>query len=66
MAGVHKYAKEQNIEITVVCDTWRLCREEAAAKTNDWYGRAARPFTSYRDLLALKDVDAVMIASCDH
>jgi len=66
MPGVHKYAKEQNIEITAVCDTWRLRREEAAAKTKEWYGRKARQFTSYRDLVALKDVDAVMIASCDH
>lgn len=66
MPGVHQYAKEQNIEITAVCDPWRLRREAAAAKTKEWYGREARQFTSYRDLLALEDVDAVMIASCDH
>ena len=32
----------------------------------EWYGRPARQFVSYRDILALEDVDAVMIASCDH
>jgi len=66
MPGVNQHAKEQNIEITAVCDTWRLRREMAVAKTKEWYGREARAFVSYRDLLALKDVDAVMIASCDH
>jgi predicted dehydrogenase len=38
----------------------------ASAATKEWYGREARKFSSYRDLLALKDIDAVMIASCDH
>ncbi len=66
MPGIHAHDKEQNIEVTAVCDPWRLRREEASAKAKEWYGREARPFASYRDLLALKDVDAVMIASCDH
>jgi predicted dehydrogenase len=66
MAGVNKHAESQNIEITAVCDPWRLRREEASAQAKEWYGRAARQFVSYRDLVALDDVDAVMIASCDH
>jgi len=66
MPGVHEHAKSQNIEITAVCDPWRLRQEEAATKAKEWYGREARKFSSYRDLIALKDVDAVMIASCDH
>lgn len=66
MPGVHKHDKSENIEITAVCDPWRVAREQAAAKTKEWYGREARQFSSYRDLLALEDVDAVMIASCDH
>jgi predicted dehydrogenase len=66
MAGVHKHSESQNIKITAVCDPWRVRREEAAAKVKEWYGLEARKFVSYHDLLALKDVDAVMIASCDH
>jgi len=66
MAGVHKHQDTQNFEITAVCDPWRLRQEAAAAKTKEWYGREARKFSSYRDVLGLKDVDAVMIASCDH
>ena len=66
MAGINKHVKEQNFEVTAVCDPWRLRREEASAKAEQWYGRAARKFVSYRDLVALDDVDAVMIASLDH
>ena len=66
MAGIHAHDQTQNLEITAVCDPWRLARERAAGKAKEWYGREPRPFVSYRDLLALADVDAVMIASCDH
>ncbi|MBN2270598.1 MAG: Gfo/Idh/MocA family oxidoreductase [Sedimentisphaerales bacterium] len=66
MAGVNEHAKGQNIEITAVCDPWRVRQEVASEQAKKWYGRAARKFTSHRDLLALEDVDAVMIASPDH
>ena len=66
MAGVHNHQDTQNFEITAVCDPWRVRQEMASAKAKEWYGREARMFSSYRDLLALKDVDAVMIASPDH
>ena len=66
MPGVNKHAKTQNIEITAVCDPWLLRQQAASAKVKEWFGRDARQFSSYRDLLALKEVDAVMIASCDH
>jgi len=66
MGGVHKFDKEQNVEFTAVADPWRLRRERAAARCKEWYGRPAREFSSYRDIMALKDIDAVMIASCDH
>ena len=66
MPGVHAHDKQQNVEITAVSDPWRPRRERAAARCQEWYGRAARQFVSYRDIMGLKDVDAVMIASCDH
>ena len=66
MPGIYRHAKEQNIEVTAVCDPWRQRREQGAAKAKESYGREPRQFVSYRDLLALDDVDAVMIASCDH
>ena len=66
MQGVQRHAEAINLEITAVADPWRLHRERAAERTREWYGRQARQFVSYRDVVALDDVDAVMIASCDH
>ncbi len=65
MAGVHPHDKAQNVEFVAVCDPWRLAREKAAGLCKDWYGIEAKQFTSYRDLLEYKDIDAVMIASPD-
>ncbi len=66
MPGINKHAKTENIEVTAVCDPWRVARQQAAGLAKEWYGREARQFVTYRDLVALEDVDAVMIASCDH
>ena len=66
MKGIHAHAKAQNVEIIAVADPWSLRREEASALCKEWYGRAAHMFSSYRDLLAVKDLDAVTIASPDH
>jgi predicted dehydrogenase len=66
MPGVHAYDRQQNVEFTAVSDPWRIRRERAAARCQQWYGRPARQFRSYRDILALPDIDAVMIASCDY
>ena len=66
MPGVHKHDKEMNIEITAVCDPYRVARENANNLVKDWYGREARQVGNYKELLALDHLDAVMIASCDH
>ncbi len=66
MVGMHRYDKEQNAEFVVVCDPWRVAREQAAAMAKEWYGTEPRQCVSYRDVMAMDDVDAVMIASPDH
>ncbi len=66
MDGVYKHAKEMNVEITALCDPWRVAREEANVKVKKWFGRDARQVVSYRELLALDNLDAVMIATPDH
>ncbi len=66
MTGIYKHVKETNFEIIAVADTWSKAREEANAKVKEWFGRDAKQFASYKDVLAMKDVDAVMIATPDH
>ncbi len=66
MNGIYKHAEAMNAEIVAVCDPWRLSREETNAKVKEWYKHDAKQFVSYRDLLGMKDLDAVMIASPDH
>jgi predicted dehydrogenase len=56
----------QNVEITVVCDLWKLNREKAAAANEKYYGRAPRAIQHLEELLPLKDVDAVIISTPEH
>ncbi len=66
MAGLRVHAEQEGVDVTAVCDPWRERREGMAARLKGWYGREPRQFASYRELLACQDLDAVMIASCDH
>lgn len=66
MEGINTHAKAMNVEIVAVCDPWRIAREQANQKVKKWFGRDADQCVSYRDLLAMKNIDAVMIASPDH
>src|SRR5580692_9803209 len=56
----------QNAEMTVVCDLWKLNREKAAATNAKYYGRAPRTFQYLEEVLALKDVDGVIISTPEH
>lgn len=66
MTGIYKHVKETNFEIVALADPWSKSREMANAKVKEWFGREAKAFVSYRDLLAMDGIDAVMIASPDH
>src|SRR5260370_24015453 len=48
-----------NVEMTAVCDLWKVNRERAADKANQGYGRAPRSLKNPEALLELKDVEAV-------
>lgn len=65
MKGLYKHVKETNFEIVALADPWRLSRERANGLVKEWFGRDAKQFVSYRQLLEVKDLDAVTIASCD-
>lgn len=53
-------------EMTAVCDLWKANREEAVAKGQEYYSRAPRAFQYLEDVLALKDVDGVLISTPEH
>jgi len=64
MAGIAPYAKQQNIEVTAVCDPCGCARKsrppQPTRHTGGRRGNSPRFATS-----CLKDIDAVMIASPD-
>jgi len=57
---------KHNVEVTAVCDLWKVNRERAAARAEKTYGRAPRSFQHLEDLLALEDVDGVLISTPEH
>jgi predicted dehydrogenase len=54
-----------NLEMIAVCDLWSVNRERAAKAAADEYGRAPQAFQYVEDLLASRDVDAVIISTAD-
>ena len=58
--------KEKNLGVVAVCDLWKLNREKAAADCKIKFGGDVRQFKYSEDLLALPELDAVMIATGDH
>jgi predicted dehydrogenase len=66
LAYIASQLKEQkNVEMTAVCDLWKVNREKAASAAEKVYGRTPRAFQYMDELLALKDVDAVLISTGD-
>jgi predicted dehydrogenase len=55
----------QRVEMTAICDLWKVNRERASAKATEVYGRAPRSFQYLEELLALKDLDAVIVSTAD-
>lgn len=66
MANVNTNAKAENLEVIAVCDPWSKAREEAAGKAKEWFGTDAKQCRNAAELLAMPEVDAVFISTCDH
>lgn len=69
-SGLHTMAStlkdRYNVETVAVCDLWKHNRERAATRTTQYYGRAPKAVQQPDELLAMKDVDAVFIATPEH
>jgi predicted dehydrogenase len=52
--------------MVAVCDLWKVNREKAGATNAGYYGRAPRAVQHVEELLAMKDVDAVLISTPEH
>lgn len=53
------------IRIAAVCDVWRPNRERAVATAEKYLGERPKAFARYADVLSMKEVDAVVIATPD-
>jgi predicted dehydrogenase len=66
LAGLISTLKDsKNVEMTAICDLWKVNRERAAGNAEKAYGRPPRTFQHLEELLALKDVDAVVVSTPD-
>src|SRR5215475_8833495 len=61
-----KLKSSHNVEMTAVCDLWKVNREKTVATNTGYYGRAPRAAQNIDELLGLKDVDAVLISTPEH
>ena len=58
--------EDKNLNVVAVCDLWKINREKAAADCKDKFGVTVKQFKYSEDMLDMKEVDAVMIATGDH
>jgi len=61
-----KLKSSHNVEMTAVCDLWKVNRDRAVATNTGYYGRAPRGVQYVEEVLAMKDVDAVLISTPEH
>jgi predicted dehydrogenase len=54
-----------NVEVAAICDVWKVNLAKTAATVAARQGKPPAAFARYADLLAVKDLDAVMIATPD-
>ncbi|MBI4581242.1 MAG: Gfo/Idh/MocA family oxidoreductase [Planctomycetes bacterium] len=65
MQSIIRFAEKQNARITAVCDVWKVNLERAAAAAAKAFGEEPRKFTRFGEMLELKDLHGVTIATPD-
>src|SRR5580658_5156434 len=58
-------SKKLPVETVAVCDLWSLAREHRAAQVKRAFNLEPQSFKYSEEMLALKDIDGVMIATGD-
>ena len=61
-----KLKDSHHVEMTAVCDLWKVNREKATATNATYYGRNPRAVQYAEELLGMKDIDAVLISTPEH
>jgi predicted dehydrogenase len=61
-----KLKSSHNVEMTAVCDLWKVNREKAVATNTGYYGRAPRAAQYVDEVLGMKDIDGVLISTPEH
>lgn len=62
---VLQHSDEQNVEIGALCDVWSVNLENTRSRLAEAQDASPKTFSRYEDLLALEDIDAVIIATPD-
>jgi predicted dehydrogenase len=65
MPALLQLENELNVQLTAVCDIWKVNLERGGNVVKERTGRTARAFNSLDDLLGQKDIDAVINATGD-
>ena len=59
--------KEKDCQVVAACDLDKRYLDRAVAAVNKHYGNSdCDPYKDYREMMARKDIDAVMLAVPDH
>ncbi len=61
-----KLKDSHHVEMTAVCDLWTVNRAKAVGTNSGHYGRAPRAVQHAEELLAMKDIDGVLISTPEH
>ena len=61
-----KLKSSHHVEMIAVCDLWTFNRDKAVATNTTYYGRTPRAVQHPEELLAIKEVDGVLISTPEH